>query len=167
MAQQHTPAAGSGQSPGFQQPGQLGRGALHILRRGVAHLTKVVAQLCLAGTLVGLSSSVNAAPVPAAGALLDQIPSGQTGPAAVSVGADSLGQGPRADWITGLVEFLSAVPPECRTVPNKQPKKECEQRERGMLERFKESHPVAFNLVVMAITLLAGFYIGGGFQGGK
>jgi hypothetical protein len=35
-----------------------------------------------------------------------------------------------------------------------------------VLESFKQRHPVAFNLLVSGLTLLAGFYIGGGFKGG-
>lgn len=114
-----------------------------------------------------LPGALNAAPVPTGGALLQPIPFHDVGRGATRAGVFGLTQSPRPDWITGLVEFLSAVPPECSSVSKKNTEQKCQQRERGVLERFKERHPVAFNLLVAGLTLLAGFNIGGGFQGGK
>lgn len=152
----------------LQQPGQHQRRALHGRRVGVGHITHGAAlALLITGLCVGTAGRVNAAPVAGAGALLQAVPVGQAGGGAVGAGAFGLSQSPRPDWITRLVEFLSAVPPECRAMAQQNTQQKCQQRQRGVLERFKDRHPVAFNLVVMGITLLAGFYIGGGFQGGK
>lgn len=164
MAQQDTPAT----SPRLQQPRQGLRRAAHGLRIGVAHFPqRCAAALLLAGLFMGSAGGSYAAPVASAGALLQAVPLHQSGAGAVGAGVFGLSQSPRPDWITGLVEFLSAVPPECSSVSKQNTEQKCQQRQRGVLERFKNSHPVAFNLCVAGLTLLAGFYLGGGFKGGE
>ena len=75
-------------------------------------------------------------------------------------------QQPSTNWLGSLVELFSHVPPECRAVPHQQPKKECEQRKKGVLEQFSHDHPVLFNLLAAAVAFVAGFYLTGGFTGG-
>ena len=149
--------------------GQQSRpGATHRRRVLVKHLSHRVAALLLFGQLLSAAPGLaHGAGAVGAQAVLHAVDLNQAGRGAVSAGALTLSQQPRPDWITGLVEFFSAVPPECSAVSKQNTQQKCQQRQRGVLERFKDLHPVAFNLVVMGITLLAGFYIGGGFQGGK
>lgn len=134
----------------------------------IRHPSHRIALVLLLGHLFSPLPSAAQGTTPApAQTLLQSVQLDQTGAGHEGAGRPGLGQQPRADWLTGLVEFFSAVPPECRAVPNQHPHKECEQRERGVLERLKESHPVAFNLVVAGLTLIAGFIVGGGLQGGR
>ena len=99
--------------------------------------------------------------------MLQPVALDRDGASNVSAGVPALAQQPTPDWLTSFVEFLSAVPPECRAVAKPRANEKCEQRQRGVLERFKESHPVTFNLLIAVATLLAGFQVGGGFKGGK
>lgn len=128
---------------------------------------RVLSHLCAAALVVGLPCSLNAAPVQRAGSLLQPIPFHSAWHRPVQAGLFDLVDGPRPDWITGLVEFLSSVPPECSSVSKQNTQQKCQQRDRGVLESFKERHPVAFNLLVAGLTLLAGFWIGGGFERGR
>lgn len=143
-------------------------GAAHQSRVGIHHLPQRIGAGLLFGNLLCMAPGLaHGAGTASAQALLQPIALNQAQPLAVGTGVGALGQQPRPDWITGLVEFFSAVPPECRSVSQENTQQKCQERERGVLERFKESHPVAFNLLVAAVTLLAGFYIGGGFKGGR
>jgi hypothetical protein len=67
---------------------------------------------------------------------------------------------PAPDWRRSLVEFFSQVPPECQAMSKDNTKKECQDRERGVLEKFFESHPVAFNLLLSALALMFGILTG-------
>lgn len=162
MAQQHTRSTPPGEGQHIRP------GAAHSRRVGIGRLPHRILLVVLPGYLFSpLPALAQGAASAGAQTLLQPVQLDQAGLRTVNAGGAALGQQPRADWLTGLVEFLSAVPPECRAVPGQHPKQECQQRERGVLERFKERHPVAFNLVVAGLTLLAGFYVGGGFQGGR
>ena len=148
---------------------QQGRpGAAHGGRVGVKRLpNSVAALLLLAHLLCTAPRLAHGAGASGAQPVLQPVALDQAWAGAVQARTLALSDQPRPDWLTGLVEFLSAVPPECSAVSKQNTQQKCQQRERGVLERFKERHPVAFNLVVMAVTLLAGFWVGGGFKGGE
>ncbi len=159
MAQQFNPSARPHQRQ--HPPRRLAQG----VRVSIRSLARAVRPYLLAVALaVGLASPLNAQPQAPAGALLQAVPLDRAGHGPVRAGASDLGQSPRPDWITSLVELFSAVPPECSAVSKQNTQQKCQQRERGVLENFKEQHPVAFNLLVAGLTLLAGFWIGGGFE---
>ena len=143
------------------------RGA-HGLRVAKLRTTRGAAlQRLFAGLLLALPCSHEALAAPQGHALLHPVDGYQVRHAGAPVGRGLLAQQPGADWISRLVEFLSLVPPQCRAVAQQNAQQECGKRDKGVLERLKHDHPVLFNLAVAGATLLAGFYIGGGFGGGK
>ncbi len=159
MAQIPTPLPHAQQALHLRQLGTDGIGV------SVARLPQRVAhQLVRAGFFLSLAYAVQAPALAQVEPLYQTVPLHCAGPGAVGAGALQLNSEPRPDWLTGLVEFFSAVPPECSSVSKQNTQQKCQERERGVLERFKDRHPVAFNLLVAGITLLAGFYIGGGFE---
>lgn len=92
---------------------------------------------------------------------------GSTGALAIGAGATKLSQQPSTDWLGGIVQFFAPIPPQGGAVAQQQAQQERNDRHSGVLEQFKHRHPVLFNLAFAAIAFLAGFYITGGFGGGK
>jgi hypothetical protein len=86
---------------------------------------------------------------------------------AIGAGATKLGQQPSADWLGGIVQFFTPIAPQGGAVAQQQAQQERNDRHSGVLQQFKHRHPVLFNLAFAAIAFLAGFYITGGFGGGK
>ena len=135
---------------------------------GVIRLPQRIAcQRALAGLLLALPCGHKALAAPKVDALHQQVNLHNVRPLAVGAGLVHLTQQPGTDWISRVVEFLSAVPPQCRAMADKKPDQECQQRKKGVLEQLKHDHPVLFNLAVAAATFVLGFYITGGFGGGK
>lgn len=154
----HTPSKGK----------QLATRSTHGVWVSVKHLAGVCGLvLCLALFQHALPSRAEAAPLPPRQAVLELVDLDSAGPGAIRTGSINLAEQPGSNWLTRLVEFFTPVSPKCGAMPQQQAHQKCEQRERGVLENFKRDHPVAFNLLVSALTLLVGFYIGGGFGGGK
>ena len=119
-----------------------------------------------AGLLLALPCSQEALAAPEVHALHQQVNGRHIRRLAAPTGAGVLPQQPGTNWLGSIVELFSHVPPECRAMAHQQPKKECEQRKKGVLEQFSHDHPVLFNLLAAAVAFVAGFYLTGGFTGG-
>lgn len=136
---------------------------VHVVR----YTHRRLAQRCIAGVLLALPCAHEALALPLAQPLGQLVYSSHTGHTSEGRGTALLAQQPGADGLSRIVEFLTPVPPKCGAVPDQKADKECEKRDKGVLEKFKHDHPVVSNLIVAGLTFLGGFYIGGGFQGGK
>lgn len=163
-----TPSAHACTSPASGVLQALRDGGLDRSRVAVPGLTvRVLVHRSLAGLLLALPCAHEALAAPPVHALHEQVNFHNVRPSAVGAGFVYLTQQPGVNWLGSIVELLSHVPPECRAMAHQQPKKECEQRKKGVLEQFSHDHPVLFNLLAAAVAFVVGFYLTGGFGGGK
>jgi hypothetical protein len=117
-----------------------------------AFAAAVVAQVLQGGTPAW------AAPV--ADELVKQIHLSSAGLGTAPAGAFHLSEQPSSNWVRSTVEFLSSVPPECQAVPKPEAQQKCQQRERGVLEKFHDQHPNATALLLLLVILLMGILVG-------
>ena len=152
----------------FSQPQALTQCRFNTRRVTVKNLPAgILVCRALALVVLALPCGQKAVAMPAPQAADKLVHLSAAGPFTVGAGLVQLSDEPGTHWLGSIVEFFAPVPPQSGAVAQQQAQRESEQRDRGVLEQFKHRHPVLFNLTIAALTLLAGFYIGGGFGGGK
>ena len=127
----------------------------------------IALQAALACLLLPFPCSQEAFAAPPGHALSQEIKGSHAGHLGSPTWVLSLVQQPGTDWLSRIVELFSPVPRKCRVMAEQHTQEECEKRNSGVLKKLKHDHPVIFNLAVAVATLMVGFYLGGGFQGGK
>lgn len=152
----------------FSQPQALTQRRFNTRRVTVKNLPALaLVGRALALVALALPCGQKALAVPAPQAADKLVHLSAAGPFTVGAGLVQLNDEPGTHWLGSVVEFFTPVPPQSGAVAQQQAQRESEQRDRGVLEQFKHRHPVLFNLAFAAIAFLAGFYITGGFGGGK
>lgn len=72
----------------------------------------------------------------------------------------------RPNWFDGFVAFFTPIAPECCVVAKQNTQQECNDRDRRVVQDLEDQRQHAvLNVVIAALTLLAGFAIG--LQGGR
>lgn len=152
----------------FSQPQALTQRGFNTRRVAVKNLPAgILVCRALALVILALPCSQKALAVPAPQAADKLVHLSASGPFTVGAGLVQLSDEPGTHWLGSIVEFFAPVAPQSGAVAQQQAQQERNDRNSGVLEKFKHRHPVLFNLAIAALTLLAGFYIGGGFGGGK
>lgn len=120
-----------------------------------------LAQLVVAGSLVLLPCAAQASGSATTEPVINQVELLQRGSCAHDRWFAPLIEQESTQWLDSVVAFFTPIAPECCLVAKQHTQQECNDRDRRVVQDLEDQRQhAALNVVVAALTLIAGFALG-------